>query len=116
MYGKTKIIDKVQPRYEILDMKYVIAGRSGRLSVSESGRLSESRVDCQKVGQTVRKSGRLSESRADCQKVGQTVRKSGRLSESRGECQQVGKPFFSVVTTTFLVDTSFTPQGRCSYL
>ena len=42
------------------------------------------------------RSGRLSESRADCQSVGQTVRESGRLSESR-------ETFFSVVTTTFLV-------------
>ena len=67
--------------------------------------------DCQRVVQTVRESGRLSESRADCQRVGQTVRESGRLSESRADCQRVGqtvtgkngKPYFSVVTTTFLV-------------
>ena len=50
-------------------------------TVSESGRLSESRADCQRVGQTVSESGRLSVSRADCQSVGQTVRASGRLSE-----------------------------------
>ena len=85
-------------------------------TVRESGRLSEGRTDCQRVGQTVRGSGRLSEGRADCQRVGQTVRGSGRLSEGRADCQRVGqtvgglvgggkngKPFFSVVTTTFLV-------------
>ena len=69
-------------------LTHVIAGRSGRVS--------ESQADCQRVGQTVRESGRLSE-------LGQTVREKGRLSDSRADCQRVGKPFFSVVTTTFLV-------------
>ena len=53
-----------------------------------------------RVVQTVRESGRLSESRADCQRVGQTV---GGLVGGGGGGDKNGKPFFSVVTTTFLV-------------
>ena len=37
--------------------------------------------------------GRLSESRADCQKVGQTVRESSRLIESRQHCQRNGSRY-----------------------
>ena len=50
--------------------------------------------------QTVRESGRLSVSRADCQKVGQTVRKSGRLSESRADGQRVGQRHIHTHTHT----------------
>ena len=57
----------------------------------------ESRTDCQRVVQTVRESYRLSESRTDCQRVGQTV--GGLVGGDNN-----GKPFFSVVTTTFLVE------------
>ena len=75
-------------------------------TVRESSRLSESRADCQRVGQTVRESGRLSESRADCQRVGQTVRESGKLSESQQHCQRSGDVIREAATSSW-------KQRRC---
>ena len=76
----------------------------GTYTHTRSGKLSESRRDCQRnggdcqkvgetfreMGETVRKSERLSESRGDCQRVDETVGKSGRVSESWVDCQKVG--------------------------
>ena len=47
--------------------------------------------------------------RGDCHRVGQSVTESDRVSQSLTECRggggmKNGKPFFSVVTTTFLVN------------